>query len=145
MNYRKSIGCFFGLVVILVALNLVIIRPAFAEWIQSVDVTDPLGNTVSEFQAWDPVKVTINFTITQDDPKPAIVLSVIKGFGQKFKKRQRIRKRGDYSVFEYVWPTDNTTAGINEIKYVLRVKNREGDLIGKDTGTVNVTIAGAPE
>jgi hypothetical protein len=145
MNHKKSLWCFGGLAVLLVTFSLVIIRPAFADWIQSVDITDVLGNEVADFQAWDPIKITINFTITNDDPKPAIVQSAIKGFGQKFRERQRIRQRGDYSVTQYVWPTEKTTPGTQTIQYVLRVKNLEGDLIGKETGTVDVTISGGVE
>jgi len=152
MYHRRSM---ILVLIVLFGLTLVMAGPAKAidcedcTWLTSIDIADIDGNTV--FDANDaqivefgrsgpPIKVTLNYEITEETPLPCKVICVIKGpSGETFMKKRRITETGQYkytAVGIFVPTTDPTAT----IKYVLKVRARGEGLVGKDAGEIDITV-----
>ena len=78
----------------------------------NVEVTDYYGNPIfDEFgtqiislDVLTPIKVTLNYEVTETAILPCRVKVVIRGLGLKYVIKQGISKTGEYSVTEWLFP-----------------------------------------
>jgi hypothetical protein len=151
------------LVVLAAILSLTAVMPASAQdepcginpnaWgitIDSVQITDQAGYTtsswhgwdpsltVTEFGSWEPILMTVNYTITDEDSLPCRVKAIFKAFGEKQVIKERRSKTGSYSVTATLFSA-GASPGTYNIRCVLKVKNRDG-LVGWGKTECTVSI-----